>query len=83
MNRQKKLNKNHSHLYMMGVTSHSYLSVGQGIKMKATAEQIKYLENNIEMVDLDIIEVKAHIKGGVWGNVGGFVWGTVKGEEVI
>ena len=51
--------------------------------MKATAEQIKYLENNIEMVDLDIIEVKAHIKGGVWGNVGGFVWGTVKGEEVI
>ena len=47
--------------------------------MKFTAEQIKYLENNIEMVGLDITEVKTHIKGGVWGNVGGSVWGNVAG----
>jgi len=99
MNEQKKLNKNHSHLYMMGVTSHSYLSVGQGIKMKFTAEQIEYLERVIDMDGLDITQVKTHIKGNVLGNVlgdvggnvegdvegfvEGFVWGTVKGEEVI
>ena len=49
------------------------------VSMKFTAEQIKYLENNIEMVGLNIIQVKAHIKGTVWGNVGGSVLGNVNG----
>ena len=48
--------------------------------MKLTAEQIEYLESNIEMEGLDITKVKANIKGDVRGNVSGSVYGDVSGS---
>ena len=47
--------------------------------MKFTAEQIEYLENNIEMEGLEIIKVKDIIYGSVGGYVGGNVYGGVLG----
>jgi outer membrane lipoprotein SlyB len=49
--------------------------------MKFTAEQLEYLERNIDMDDLGIIEVRTNIQGIVWGDVGdvrGSVFGNVR-----
>jgi ligand-binding sensor domain-containing protein len=52
--------------------------------MKFTEGQQAYLERVIKMNGLDIIIVKTHIKGSVfghvWGDVEGDVWGSVKGD---
>jgi hypothetical protein len=45
--------------------------------MKFTAEQIEYLERVIEMDGLDIVVVRDHIQGDVFGYVGGVVRGDV------
>ena len=59
--------------------------------MKLTAEQIEYLESNIEMEGLRImgashsvkVDVHGCIAGYLRGTIRGNVWGTEKGEEVI
>ena len=48
--------------------------------MKFTAEQIKYLESNIEMVGLKIIQVKDTLYGDVKGHVKGTIYGDVFGD---
>ena len=47
--------------------------------MKFTAEQQAYLERNIDMDGLDIIEVDDDIYGDVLGDVYGYVIGNVLG----
>ena len=46
--------------------------------MKFTAEQIEYLERNIEMAGLRITHVDANIFGNVCGDVEGDVKGNYK-----
>ena len=51
--------------------------------MKFTKGQQAYLERVIDMEGLDIIEVRGHIQGTVWGDVGdveGDVCGNVDGD---
>ena len=48
--------------------------------MKFTAEQIQYLERNIEMDGLEIMRVGTNIKGNVCGSVYGDVEGSVGGS---
>ena len=57
--------------------------------MKFTAQQLEYLENNIEMEGLEIIKVKDiiygsigdYVGGNVYGGVLGYVEGTVNSKE--
>ena len=48
--------------------------------MKFTAEQIEFLEDNIDMVGLNVISVSNYIKVDVLGSVKGNVRGTIKGN---
>ena len=48
--------------------------------MKFTAEQIEYLERNIEMAGLRIIKASHPIKVDVDGCIGGYLRGKIKGD---